>query len=1133
MRALRADAKASGTEISNALNNSISTNQAARNITALSGNLTTLANVAKTPAASFKTTADSISANLGDLAKKAGLSEKEFSKLNEKMLKTTAANNAERSLKQLASAAGLSAGEAKKLAMQMGFSSAEADKMTKSLRNAEDSTDRLAKAKHGLKVAAAAAGVALVAVGGALAVSVREALAADQAEAKLNAVLTATGHAAGFNVEELSKMASSLQNVTTFSDDMIISGMAILATFKNVREEGFERATKAALDMSTVMGTDLNSAMVQIGKALNDPIKGLTALSRVGVSFTEQQKDMIKSLTESGRGMEAQKIILQELESEFGGAAEAAANNGGQLTQLRNTFNDLQEAIGRVITHSDDFTGSTDTLKTKLVELTDWVNTHQDDLARYFEGAVDVVEWIIKRIGVLGNSLQILSAVANGELEVWEAATMGPQEAARWLDIYGDKNKVLAGQLQEQIATLTAIANDEKVFGENRIHYAMLAAQKQKELNALLGATGKQVEDTGKKGKEAGEKTGAAWGAAGDELEDFGGKAKDAWDIFAEGEAKIKKVDQMVEQFYGSIYKTEDAFKALDKQVFETGQSYDVMVAEWQSGNDVLTRNIEDTSDLIEDDFSGMSEYIEDRWKEAYDGMQNILADWIKDGEVSFDSVKNLFMNMLAEMAAAWIMNMGRMALGNLLTSLGGSSGWGSVLGAIGTAISGSQSSNGGGGGGAGGAASAVSTAYSAYQAYEAYLAYQAGEVAAAEGMSYGTSIFASETGGTVAAEGATVAEGATTGTGSLGASATSAFVAAPWILGISLWAQDMMKPDIPPLAELLNSAGIGPEAFAYAIGDTFQNGMDPIFGTMNAFMMDSESLILTKSNVIFDGIRRSSEGAIENTMMYFDAASGGWQDITKAAIAFEIQSKTMGREMAAASIEAKMGIRGLGDELLDVASASRTGLDYAIEGLAELGVGGEDLRGVLDEVGDVISGVSRNTDSLKDELYGLGLATDQVDGIIQDLGFDTLTYTQNLLGFEQQVQRSVGAVLDLDYGMYELDSAIQDLSLTAHDAGSTIRDAAYDIQAALDEITGQTTTPAPTVGGPAPPPGAPPVNSPSGPTVGTVVHVYLDGADVARHLIDSKIDARAAIVADRIIVSREQRPSMQGRRAL
>jgi hypothetical protein len=94
-----------------------------------------------------------------------------------------------------------------------------------------------------------------------------------------------------------------------------------------------------------VMGQDLQSSVVQIGKALNDPIKGITALSRVGVSFTQQQKDQITQMTKAGNIAGAQAMILRELQTEFGGAAEAMSS---PFTRIGNIVGDIGEGIGSV-----------------------------------------------------------------------------------------------------------------------------------------------------------------------------------------------------------------------------------------------------------------------------------------------------------------------------------------------------------------------------------------------------------------------------------------------------------------------------------------------------------------------------------------------------------------------------------------------------------------------------------------------------------------------------------------------------------------------------------------------------------------------------------------------------------------
>jgi hypothetical protein len=171
--------------------------------------------------------------------------------------------------------------------------------------------------------------------------------------AQVDAGLKSTGNKVGFTIEELQQQAYDLRQATQIDDDKILQDVtSILITFTSIRGQVFKDAQQAVLDLSTRMGGDLNKASVQIGKALNDPIKGITALKRVGVSFTESQQDMIKSLVETGKLEEAQTMILKELNTEFGGSAKAAAEADGGFKRFQNGIMDIQDHVGNLITHA-------------------------------------------------------------------------------------------------------------------------------------------------------------------------------------------------------------------------------------------------------------------------------------------------------------------------------------------------------------------------------------------------------------------------------------------------------------------------------------------------------------------------------------------------------------------------------------------------------------------------------------------------------------------------------------------------------------------------------------------------------------------------------------------------------------
>src|SRR5690348_10210996 len=172
----------------------------------------------------------------------------------------------------------------------------------------------------------------------------------EQAQASMAqtvAVLKSTHDASGETAQAVADLATQYSHLTLFSDDTVQAAENMLLTFTNIGHNIFPQATKTVLDMSQALGQDTKSSAIQLGKALNDPIQGITALQRVGVTFTDSQKALIKSLVDSGNTAGAQKVILQELQREFGGSAEAAGKTfPGQLQILKQSLDDVKQKIG-------------------------------------------------------------------------------------------------------------------------------------------------------------------------------------------------------------------------------------------------------------------------------------------------------------------------------------------------------------------------------------------------------------------------------------------------------------------------------------------------------------------------------------------------------------------------------------------------------------------------------------------------------------------------------------------------------------------------------------------------------------------------------------------------------------------
>jgi hypothetical protein len=230
----------------------------------------------------------------------------------------------------------------------------------------------------------------VAAFGAALVQGGKDAVSFETLAKKSEAVLKSTGNTAGTSVKGIQKLAGSLESLSGVDEELIINSQNVLATFTKIRntktEKIFDKATESALNMSVALGTDLQSAATMVGKALNDPIAGLTAMGRAGVQFTDAQKEQIRVMVEAGDVMGAQRIILGELETQFGGVAEAAGSGmAGSMARLQDAFSDafreLATALLPTLTDLAEWLaaklpGAIETTKNGLKGVVDWVQTN-------------------------------------------------------------------------------------------------------------------------------------------------------------------------------------------------------------------------------------------------------------------------------------------------------------------------------------------------------------------------------------------------------------------------------------------------------------------------------------------------------------------------------------------------------------------------------------------------------------------------------------------------------------------------------------------------------------------------------------------------------------------------------------
>lgn len=178
---------------------------------------------------------------------------------------------------------------------------------------------------------------------------------AEKVAGQTAAAIASTGGAANVTAKHVDRLAGRIGDLAVMDDELVAESANVLLTFTKIRNEVgkgnkiFDRATLAVADMSTRLGTDMSSAAIQVGKALNDPVKGVTALGRAGVQFTEQQREQIEAMVEAGDVAGAQKVILDELETQFAGSAKAAGDAATPTQRMSVAFGNLAEAAGKFL----------------------------------------------------------------------------------------------------------------------------------------------------------------------------------------------------------------------------------------------------------------------------------------------------------------------------------------------------------------------------------------------------------------------------------------------------------------------------------------------------------------------------------------------------------------------------------------------------------------------------------------------------------------------------------------------------------------------------------------------------------------------------------------------------------------
>lgn len=217
--------------------------------------------------------------------------------------------------------------------------------------NASDDIRRVEKSLGNLGKSALAFGAGFIAADKAIQFateSLGEFLDAESQARKLDLTLRNLGAAAPVTASEVQRMADEIHRLTTFEDDAAIEASRLLLAVQGLTKQGFNQAMTVSADLAAMLGTDLPDAAGTLAKALADPAKGMKLLRGAGILLDADEKNLIKTMAETGTAADAMALLLETVaERVKGSAAEMRETTAGELEMMKKDWNDLKEWFGK------------------------------------------------------------------------------------------------------------------------------------------------------------------------------------------------------------------------------------------------------------------------------------------------------------------------------------------------------------------------------------------------------------------------------------------------------------------------------------------------------------------------------------------------------------------------------------------------------------------------------------------------------------------------------------------------------------------------------------------------------------------------------------------------------------------
>lgn len=653
--------------MSNALNNALSPAQLKKSINGLVGDLNTLANASKLTGKEFST----IGVDLGHLRRLTGLSAAEFSKLQSRMVQTSAANAQEQALRRIASAAGLSSAEVRRLGQQMGVSAARIAAVTGVTQQADRAVGGLAAIAQ--TAAGVFSGMALAKITSEMAGMIDglkdSAMLAARYET-LGVVMGVVGNNAGYTRAEMDLFEAGLRKtgITALESRNNLASMASA----NMDLSKASQLARMAQDAAVVGNVNSSEAFKQMIYGIKSAQVEVLRTIGINVSFENSYKKMSEQLGKNAVDLnENEKMqarlnaVLAQAPSIAGVYEESLTTVGKKLASTSRYSEDARVKLGAIFQPAmallvDTYT---DALKALNAEL-----DNTDMIQRWAR----VVKSEILDIMQMGAGLNMVLAKAGQSASIVGMGIYGPGAALgiansekgfeHFAGAYLDYQKQFAEsetylnkliREQELLATTVNQQTMDRVVEQARISAGN--ARRAEEAAAILNSsapsssTAREAEQKARayqKMLEDGRKAAEAIDAWGDAYDDR--RIQAIADSVASREQALTKDLQLQTEFadkFKAVVLGETEFKLsqIDVQAaaYIKAGSDEVAVAQWVSAEklkfsrdwqDGATRAMQAYSDSATD----YARNVEEVMGMAFQGMEDAVVQFVKTGKLEF-----------------------------------------------------------------------------------------------------------------------------------------------------------------------------------------------------------------------------------------------------------------------------------------------------------------------------------------------------------------------------------------------------------------------------------------------------------------------------------------------------------------